>query len=361
MGVRVQRLLVVAAKRKSKYGSQHLMDESKREAERYAILSPLSVNESFHLSHLAIQFFSPLNNRGNAAVIGKQEGGPLTPLSSMDFVCYLEKTGGIDAPMKRIHQIFLLLKKLAASNILTNIGNNRGAYQGNYYFFDKELTNREQCGFHWLAPALGPEFVYEFFSSVIVQIVGKNNAGDEIAGTGIIIADNIILTCAHVLRDMTVSQKQRIQSQEITVEKILTHESIDVGLLRVNGQLHGVQHVSFSQAKVGETVFTLGFPRVPFSIDASPIMHRGEVSSHPITTFDHQELFLYSAISRPGNSGCPIISETGRISGICTKELSEDSVSAPATPFFAGIPVKEITRAIKDIAPSVAVPLEDFS
>lgn len=53
-------------------------------------------------------------------------------------------------------------------------------------------------------------------------------------------------------------------------------------------------------------------------------MQGGEVSVEHVTSFYGEELFLFSAIARPGNSGGPILSEDGHVVGIVTKELSEN-------------------------------------
>ena len=96
------------------------------------------------------------------------------------------------------------------------------------------------------------------------------------------------------------------------------------------------------------------------SIDAVPIMHRGEVTVPWLKTFHGHNLFLYSAIARPGNSGGPIVGENGAVVGIVTEELYEDS-SKSGLPFYAGVPTTEIVRAIKDICPTVELPVEDYA
>jgi hypothetical protein len=41
------------------------------------------------------------------------------------------------------------------------------------------------------------------------------------------------------------------------------------------------------------------------------ILRRGEVTAEGVQTFDKADLFLYSAIVRPGDRGGPVISSSG--------------------------------------------------
>ena len=67
---------------------------------------------------------------------------------------------------------------------------------------------------------------------------------------------------------------------------------------------------------VAQTVYTLGYPRLPGLRDASVTMQQGAVTNESVTSLAGERLFLYSAISRPGNSGGPVMSEDGYLVGI---------------------------------------------
>jgi S1-C subfamily serine protease len=74
---------------------------------------------------------------------------------------------------------------------------------------------------------------------------------------------------------------------------------------------------------------------------------------------DGHEVFLYSAIARPGNSGGPIVSETGHVVGIVTEELTQSSATFEM-PFHAGIRTTELVRALSDLDTSLTLPVEDY-
>lgn len=100
------------------------------------------------------------------------------------------------------------------------------------------------------------------------------------------------------------------------------------------------------------------YPRIPLSRQPSLVMQRGEVTSQKIKTFFGQELFLYSAIARPGNSGGPVVAATGHIVGIVTAVHSQEACSWG--PFHTGIATAELTSAIAQLDPSILFPVETY-
>jgi len=223
----------------------------------------------------------------------------------------------------------------------------------------RELTNMEKDNLLWLAPALGAEFILYAFRHSIVHITGINNSGDVHAGTGLMIDPFWVLTCAHVINEMTLDEKQVFGGQTLTIKRSLTHPSIDVGLLEISPGFISVKGMAFRNPRVAETIFILGFPRIPLSREPSLVIHRGEITNTEITTFSEQKLFLYSAIARPGNSGGPVISSSGNVVGLITEELlGQDS---PIDSFYAGVGGGEVARAISEFDVPIKLPVENYA
>lgn len=327
---------------------------------RYSDLSPLSMDEKINLSVLACKFFSPLANSEMHDLIGKpKQQGVIRPLDGGDFIHYLEKSGQLASASRKMYRIVELLRDLAAAHILTDMGPGKAVIMGSHYYFAKELTNKQKEGLWWFAETLGGEFVYHQFAPAALHITGKSTKGDIVAGTGIAIDDCWILTCAHVLNDMTVDETQHLLGGEYKILECHSHPEIDVGLVKVDKKLFKLPGLAFADAAAGLSVYTIGFPRVPLSLEAMPIMHRGEVTVPSLKTFQGHELFLYSAIARPGNSGGPIVGKSGTVVGIVTEELCEESSKA-GLPFYAGVPSAQISRAIEEMCPSVRLPVESY-
>lgn len=325
--------------------------------ERYSRLEPLTVEERVKLSTAGLNFFSPLRNAEVCAVINKRtREGHVAPLSRNDFLKYLEKSGNFPSATRYQQRIGELLTQLANAHLLLDRGPGTAAILGTHYLFIRELTSVEKQNVLWLAPALGAEFILYGFSVAIVHVTGRNSEGVR-AGTGLMIDPSWILTCAHVLNDMTVDETQVIRGMSFTIKRALAHPEIDVGLLEITPPFASLHGLAFREPRIGETVFTMGFPRIPLSREPSLVMHRGEVTNTSITTFSGHKLFLYSAIARPGNSGGPVISSNGNVVGLVTQDLREEP---SAHVFYAGVGAAEVARAISELGVLVTLPIEDY-
>ncbi|MDB5971581.1 MAG: Trypsin [Hydrocarboniphaga sp.] len=328
--------------------------------ERFSKLRPLNVEERVRLVFLALNFFSPLNYEKSCLDLGRTpEKGKSVPFEGNDFIEYLTRTGHLkDAERYRL-RIQDLLAQLSSSNVLQFMGPGRKAMSIGSYYFMREITSLQKLGPLWLTHILGAEFLYEYLGQVIHQVTGTNAAGDTVAGTALSLGRGILLTCAHVLSDMKVDPVQVFNGNEFRVQATRQHQHIDVGLVWVEPQLESLPDLAFTDPVVGESVYTLGYPRVPLSIQPSLIMHRGEVTNPGVNVFGGHSVFLFSAIARPGNSGGPIVSERGSLVGLVSQELSE-SAARPAQPFFAGVASSSIQRAVRELVPGLEIPMERY-
>lgn len=230
--------------------------------------------------------------------IGKTPNSQITPFSVYDFLKHLESELSLTDPLKYQYRVKLLLDSLEHAGILNVMGQSNFVTAPNYYYFLKEFTEQEKKGALWLAPALGPEFLIHHYKRSLVHVLGANSEGDEHAGTGLILDATTILTCAHVINDMTLYDKQIIQGVERSIAKTVTHESIDVGIIKlIEGECWPDPSIAFKNPTSAESVYTIGFPRIPLSRDPAIIIQSGEVASEYIKTIYNDEVFLYSAIA----------------------------------------------------------------
>ena len=362
---------------------------------RFSNLHPLTIEQRHAIARAALDCFYPLNFSKVCKIIGKEhEENIAHPLTGQDFLKYLSTLGILPStddtknPAQKYQQsIRYLLNDLVIENLLQRYEfPSRDPMMGTGYFFLMELTSLQKKNDLWLAPALGPEYLKYRLHTSVVHIIGDDKDGQERAGTGIIIAPNWILTCAHVIEDMKVRRNQIFQGLGCeVVECIYQHKrsiwhkanafieaerikAADVGFIRVDKMLSVIPGLAFRNPRLLETVYTLGYPLIPESINATLVMQSGEVSNEAMTDRYGHDIFLYSAISRPGNSGGPIFSREGHILGIVTQEKSmkyskEDGSLENVSPFFAGVPTDQILSVVKDIIPyySLNIPVEDYS
>ena len=204
------------------------------------------------------------------------------------------------------------------------------------------LTEGEaRRGLFRLVPVLGPEFLYSLCAPSLVHISGTKN-GDVVAGTGLVVDARHVLTCRHVISDMDLDRDQAFQCSryEIDDSSIHRHPDIDVAVMRVEGPpLSPALGILLQAPVVAQTVYTLGYPKLPGLRDASVTIQHGAVTNESVTSLAGENLFLYSAISRPGNSGGPIISDYGYVVGLSIVDAIGQYVGVDAfSPHYAGIP-----------------------
>lgn len=330
--------------------------------ERFVRLERMDVQTEAVVAMTAANFFSPMAICDRMCESGKPEGD-LTPAPSLDFLDFLKEQGVLPDAGRYIFQIRDLLARMEQANILVSYPSPTGNVMlPKSYCTLHEESNLRRQGFLWLAKALGGRFVYAQVSPTIVHIVGEEDNGE---GSGIVFSPYHVLTCRHVVTDMKVAAKQKFQGRTVNIETIDEHPDIDVAVIKTVEQLSPAPGLAFLRPEVSQKIYRFGYARVPCSIpqkDRGPTIETGEVTCAPITVFGGDELFLYSAVSRPGDSGGAIVSEDGYVVGMTT-ELSDARYTSlddedVFSPHYAGIPSHVIARAVEDLG--TYIPYEMF-
>ena len=342
--------------------------------ERDFKLAPLDVDSETVIARLALKFFLPTNYFEVCRVIGKvPASGHVFPMSGGDFLEYLDAMKVLEGPArKHVYHIRHLLRRMAASNLLVEVGSsgNMPLIPQSYWALS-ERSNVRSAGVLWLAKALGGRFIHRRVSPAIVHITGEGEKGDVRAGSGVIFDSHHILTCRHVVSGMQVGRKQKFQGKEVTIDErsIFKHEKDDVAVIRVDAPLNPVPGLGFLSPMVTQTVYTFGYPkipnvrpRLPDKDDAYLVVQKGEVTNEHVVASDKTELFLYSAIARPGNSGGAIVSDDGYVVGIAT-ELTDGQYEGEEafSPHFAGIPAHIMAKAVDEMELGIQIPYETFA
>ena len=85
----------------------------------------------------------------------------------------------------------------------------------------------------------------------------------------------------------------------------------------------------------------------------------GAVTNESVTSLSGESLFLYSAISRPGNSGGPVMSEDGYLVGLSIVDATGQYHPDEAfSPHYAGIPAQVVVKAVEELGVGVQLPFE---
>lgn len=205
------------------------------------------------------------------------------PVDGSDLLKYLEYAEILAETRRYQTRIAELIVRLENARLLTPNGYDKDITISKGHYFLKQATSLEKRGVLWLSEALGPEFIKRQYSPFTVQITGATETGDEHAGSDLIVGENWILTCAHLLSNKKVHDQQVFQGQTYRVTKCLSLASVDIGLLKVDHSLEAFAALLFRNPVICEKLCALGFPRVPLARSAPLVMQSGEVTSSIVT------------------------------------------------------------------------------
>ena len=137
-------------------------------------------------------------------------------------------------------------------------------------------------------------------------------------GSGFLLAGGYVVTCAHV-----VDKAERIVihygQSDYPATVLRKGSGVDLAVLQVNGLNAGAPPRLATDAKLGDKIFTLGFPLTALQGDAVKYTD-GAVSS----LSGPQDSPLYYQISapvQPGNSGGPLFDQRGNLVGVVAARL----------------------------------------
>lgn len=282
----------------------------------------------------------------------------LVPFSVADLIRYLSKTTWPGA-WPWANQIDHLLQIMAHEGVLTQMttGATRSPVLSRRYLLMSGLTRGQAPGDLWMTPILRVPLLVDAVQSSLIHLTGRTIEGDVRGGTGFALSPRHILTARHVIDDMTLDATIVVpqlagDSAQVSVVKEDRHPNHDLAVVTIDGsvaELIRPRGLVTRDPGWSDTIYLLGFPPIPTSIAAATTVQKGEVVNPAITTYDGADLFLYSAVARPGNSGGPIIGLDGRLIGMVTRELSHQGFELTPASFYAGLPAHVMHTCLEDL------------
>lgn len=328
---------------------------------RYARLKPWNLDQQRDIAKTMCFFFAPQNYDTICKILEKTKvPGKVFPFGVMDFLTFCKKNGQDFFP--HIQNIRLLAQNLERANIIQKISS---APMNEMYYCSIEMTNRQIKGDLWLGPALGLPFIAHSIKGNIVFITGYTEKNDISVGTGVLVSEKIILTCAHVINDMKIDDYVEMSGNKLEIDKAITHKTVDIGIIILKNDVENKnKDLAFRESTMLESIVTMGYPPVPRATSPCIITQTGEICGHVLETMEHHPIDLFSSIARPGNSGGPVIGIDGCILGIVARSLERKKEEADAMapiPFFSSIPSIVIKKCVSEITSnSMEIPWEDY-
>jgi len=141
------------------------------------------------------------------------------------------------------------------------------------------------------------------------------------SGTGFFITqDGYLITNHHVVEEGT-NFTVRTKLGAFPAKVIKTDKSNDLALLKVTGSFAAIPVALNEVVRLGESVFTIGFPN-PDMQGLEPKLTRGDISSLAGMQ-DDPRYFQISVPVQPGNSGGPLVNARGQVVGVVTMRLGD--------------------------------------
>ena len=151
----------------------------------------------------------------------------------------------------------------------------------------------------------------------VLKVRGDNGCGQGVEGTGFLYQPDRVMTNAHVVAGVE-TPRVVLRDDEVEASVVLYDPGLDVAVLAVDGL--GLPPLTFDRdAEAGEAAAVLGYPQDgPYDVQAARIRNQQRLRSPDIygegTVL--REVFSLRSHIRPGNSGGPLVSPAGRVTGV---------------------------------------------
>ena len=240
-------------------------------------------------------------------------------------------------------------------NIAISMGIDIDEVKKAMHVLEKNLTDEQIIKAQELATEIQYKIDHRIESQEQQPLIINQDRKVTGSGTGFIITQNgYVLTCYHVIKDAS-EIKIAIEGNTYQAKIVRDDPNNDLALLKINGSFPAIAFSSTRSAKMGQEVFTVGYPN-PSLQGVNAKITKGIVNS--LTGFqDDLRLYQISVPVQPGNSGGALLDENGNVLGVIVAMLDAKTTfkitgSLPQNVNYA---VKSLyAQAMIDTLPEVA-------
>lgn len=141
------------------------------------------------------------------------------------------------------------------------------------------------------------------------------------SGSGFFVTENgFFITNFHVVRNAT-RIIIRTAAGNFPAQLVTADKANDVALLKLEGTFKPLPLATSRDTKLGDAVFTIGFPNIHMQ-GIAPKLTDGKISSL-VGLEDDPRYFQVNVAIQPGNSGGALVNECGNVIGVITLRMTE--------------------------------------
>ena len=151
----------------------------------------------------------------------------------------------------------------------------------------------------------------------VYKIRGSNSCGRGVEGSGFLYGPGRVMTNAHVVAGVD-SPRVLVGDRDVPAEVVYYNPDIDIAVLAVEGLQ--ARQLRFARAgRPGQPAAVLGYPQDgPYDVRGARL--RGEQRLRSPDIYGEgtvvREVYSVRSLIRPGNSGGPLVSTSGRVLGV---------------------------------------------
>lgn len=151
----------------------------------------------------------------------------------------------------------------------------------------------------------------------VVKVLGANDCGRGVEGTGFVYAPGRVMTNAHVVAGVD-SPEVEVDGERVAGRVVHYDPDLDVAVLAV--ETGGLPTLDFSESvEPRQPVAVLGYPEDgPYDVQSGRVRAEQRLRSPDIYGAGTviREVLSLRALVRPGNSGGPVVDTDGRVVGV---------------------------------------------
>lgn len=188
------------------------------------------------------------------------------------------------------------------------------------------LLSERDCALHIFVPVYCRRFCSKVLLLGVLALFSSALFAKSSSGTGFVITKSgHIVTNYHVVERASRITVRDSADNRFQARLVLSDAANDIAILKIEGSKHPPLPIrTSSQARKGQTVFTIGFPNATIQGFESKVTE-GIISSLSGIGGEPNS-FQISVPIQPGNSGGPLIDLSGSVVGITASKLSSISM-----------------------------------